>query len=210
MFDVQEDGISLGYTLSKNTVRSRVTLPPSGQIQVLIWEKTAWKVQAQFPISTCDFYGYCGPFTVCEKNDPVSVCKCLNNFHPKSHNEWSVGNWTGGCVRNKTLSCDKGDGFLRVEGIKLPDHAVTMRNKSVSECEKECFTNCSCTAYAYQNVPYEATIVCLNWFRELVDIEIHNIYNAHDLYVRVHNSKLGWYIYFSLSIAMFNRLFSKL
>ncbi|PWA75328.1 Apple-like protein [Artemisia annua] len=138
-FDVKEDGVSLVYTLSKNTVRSRVTLSPSGQIQVLIWEQTAWKVQSQVPISTCDFYGYCGPFTVCEKNDPVSVYKCLNNFYPKSHNEWSVGNWT---------------------------------------------------AYAYQNVPYEVTIVCLNWFRELVGIERHNVYNVRDLYVRIHNSKL--------------------
>ncbi|PWA63329.1 S-locus glycoprotein domain-containing protein [Artemisia annua] len=50
-----------------------ITLSPSRQIQVLIWEQTAWKVQSQVPISTCDFYGYCGPFTVCEKNDPVSV-----------------------------------------------------------------------------------------------------------------------------------------
>lgn len=190
-FVVQDDDeVYLVYSMSTNTVTSRFTLAPSGRIQLLIWVQTAWIVLWQVPLDTCDFYGYCGPFTICQKNVSMPVCNCLNSFQPKSHNAWNVGNWTGGCVRNNTLSCDNGDGFMKYEGIKLPDHAVTMRNKSIIECELQCFKNCSCTAYAYENVTNEVTIVCLNWFTELVDIR-NNSFTNRVLYVRVHNIKLG-------------------
>ncbi|GJY95034.1 G-type lectin S-receptor-like serine/threonine-protein kinase B120 [Tanacetum coccineum] len=188
-FVVEDDGeVYLVYSMSTNTVRSRFTLAPSGRIQLLIWVQTAWIVLWQEPLDTCDFYGYCGPFTFCQKNVSIPVCNCLNGFQPKSHNAWNVGNWTGGCVRNNTLSCDNGDGFVKYEGIKLPDHAVTMRSQSISECELECFKNCSCTAYAYENVTDEVTIVCLNWFRELVDLQTY-VFNGRHIYVRVHSSK---------------------
>lgn len=191
-FVVQEDDVYLVSSISTNTVRTRFTLAPSGRIQLLVWVQTTWVVLWQTPLYTCDFYGYCGPFTICQKSESIPVCKCMTGFDPKSHNEWSVGNWTGGCVRNKTLSCDNGDTFLKFEGMKLPDHAVTVRNKakSVGDCEFECFKNCSCTAYAYENVTDEVTIVCLNWFRELVDIT-RNVSIGHNIYVRVHNSEMG-------------------
>ncbi|GJV40752.1 G-type lectin S-receptor-like serine/threonine-protein kinase [Tanacetum coccineum] len=188
-FVVEDDGeVYLVYSMSTNTVRSRFTLALSGRIQLLIWVQTAWIVLWQEPLDTCDFYGYCGPFTFCQKNVSIPVCNCLNGFQPKSHNAWNVGNWTGGCVRNNTLSCDNGDGFVKYEGIKLPDHAVTIRSQSISECELECFKNCSCTAYAYENVTDEVTIVCLNWFRELVDLQTY-VFNGRHIYVRVHSSK---------------------
>nr|GEU35434.1 G-type lectin S-receptor-like serine/threonine-protein kinase At4g27290 [Tanacetum cinerariifolium] len=190
-FVVEDDGeVYLVYSMSTNTVRSRFTLAPSGRIQLLIWVQTAWIILWQEPLDTCDFYGYCGPFTFCQKNVSIPVCNCINGFQPKSHNAWNVGNWTGGCVRNNTLSCDNGDGFVKYEGIKLPDHAVTMRSQSISECELECFKNCSCTAYAYENVTDEVTIVCLNWFRDIVDLQT-SVVVSRDLYVRVHNPNLG-------------------
>lgn len=46
------------------------------------------------------------------------ICRCLKGFVPKSSDEWSKGNWTGGCVRRTELLCDektsdrrKNDGF---------------------------------------------------------------------------------------------------
>ncbi|CAH1414467.1 unnamed protein product [Lactuca virosa] len=75
------------------------------------------------------------------------------------------------------------------EGVKLPDHAVSIGKMSFNDCESGCFSNCSCTAYAYENVTNELTIICLNWFRELVDISNNNTF-GQNLYVRVHSSQL--------------------
>nr|XP_043639775.1 G-type lectin S-receptor-like serine/threonine-protein kinase At4g27290 [Erigeron canadensis] len=189
-FVVEEDEVYLVSSVSTNSVRTRFTLVPDGRIQLLVWVQTAWVVLWQAPLATCDFYGYCGPFTICHKNKSYPVCTCMTGFEPKSRNEWNVGNWTGGCVRNTELRCDNGDRFLKFEGMKLPDHSVTVINKtkSVSDCELECFRNCSCTAYAYENVTYEGTKFCLNWFRELVDTTDNDTL-GYNLYVRVHNSK---------------------
>ncbi|KVF96799.1 Apple-like protein [Cynara cardunculus var. scolymus] len=167
---VEEDEIYLVSSISTSSISTRFTLVPSGRIELLVWVKTRWMVLWQAPLGKCDFYSHCGPFTICQKNESIPLCKCLTGFQPKSHNEWIVGNWTGGCVRNKTLRCDKGDRFLKFEKMKLPDHAVIVGNGSVSDCEHKCFQNCSCTAYAYANVTDLTIVVCLNWFRELVDI----------------------------------------
>ncbi|CAH1429190.1 unnamed protein product [Lactuca virosa] len=152
--------------------------------------KTTWNFVWQSPRATCDFYGYCGPFTVCSKtNESIPACKCMTGFQPKSHNEWSEGNWTGGCVRIKALSCDTGDVFSVYEGVKLPDHAVSIGKISLSDCESGCFSNCSCIAYAYENVTNELTIICLNWFRDLVDTSSDD-FTLHNLYVRFRSSPL--------------------
>ncbi|KAI3812201.1 hypothetical protein L1987_16908 [Smallanthus sonchifolius] len=173
-FLIEDDEVYFVYSMSSNLVRSRFTLVPNGRIQLTVWVKTTWLVLFQIPVVTCDLYNYCGPFATCQKDESISPCKCLTGFDPKSPKEWSSGNWTGGCVRNKPLRCDKGDKFLKYEGMKLPDYAVNTGNKSVIECADECFKNCSCLAYAYENVTYEVTIVCLNWFRELVDISTNS------------------------------------
>ncbi|KAJ9550014.1 hypothetical protein OSB04_022557 [Centaurea solstitialis] len=186
---VEEDEVYLVSSISSNSIRMRYTLAPSGRIELLAWMKTKWMVLWQGPLANCDFYSHCGPFTICQKNESTALCKCLTGFQPKSHNEWIVGNWTGGCVRSMRLGCDKGDGFLKFENMKLPDHAVSIGNGSVSDCEQKCFQNCSCTAYAYANVTDLKIVVCLNWFRELVDI-VNNYGTGRDLYVRVHKSKM--------------------
>ncbi|KAM5552910.1 hypothetical protein ABKV19_025239, partial [Rosa sericea] len=69
----------------------------------------------------CDNYGACGPFGVCKPSESP-ICKCLKGFIPKSNEEWSKGNWTGGCVRRTNL---------------------------FEDCEIQCLSNCSCLAYAF-------------------------------------------------------------
>ncbi|KAK9052018.1 hypothetical protein SSX86_028646 [Deinandra increscens subsp. villosa] len=190
-FTIDDDEVYAEYSTSSNLVKTRFTLDPSGQIQLTVWVKTTWLVLFQSPLVKCDLYIYCGPYTSCQKDGSISPCKCLTGFDPKSPKEWSSGNGTGGCVRNKPLRCDTGDKFIKYEGMKLPDFAVNTGNKTVIDCETECFKNCSCLAYAYENVTYEVTIVCLNWFRELVDIST-NSSTGHDLFVRVHNSETAY------------------
>ncbi|KAI7744511.1 LOW QUALITY PROTEIN: hypothetical protein M8C21_006204, partial [Ambrosia artemisiifolia] len=189
-FVIEDDEVYIVYSASLNSLSTRFTLAPNGQIQLTVWVKSEWLILFMSPLVTCDHYSYCGPFTTCKVDESVP-CKCLTGFDPKLPNEWSSGNWTGGCVRNKLLRCDKGDKFIKFEGMKLPDYAVNKGNKSVIDCETECTKNCSCLAYAYENTTYGDATVCLNWFRELVDASVTKTSPPHDLFVRVHSSELA-------------------
>ena len=42
-----------------------------------------------------------------------------------------------------------GDGFLKLEGLKLPDFADFLSDLTSEECEERYLTNCSCVAYSY-------------------------------------------------------------
>ncbi|KAI5331029.1 hypothetical protein L3X38_021155 [Prunus dulcis] len=109
---------------------------------------------------------------------PTSICKCLKGFVPNSHEEWSKGNRTGGCVRQTKLSCEsntnksvtlrgKGDGFSKMVGLKVPDfHEYITSSSDAEECKIQCRNNCSCLAYAYVN-----NIGCLAWSKDLIDIQ---------------------------------------
>ncbi|XP_028066155.1 G-type lectin S-receptor-like serine/threonine-protein kinase At1g61370 [Camellia sinensis] len=71
------------------------------------------------------------------------ICECLKGFVPKSTEDWSKGNWTGGCVRRTELLCQKNisrlangtaqnDGFWKLSGLKLPDHFEYLFNQDYS------------------------------------------------------------------------------
>ncbi|CAN4103418.1 unnamed protein product [Withania somnifera] len=53
---------------------------------------------------------------------------------------------------------------------------------TIKECETECISNCSCSAYAYSNS------TCLIWFGDLLDLS-HNYAAGRVLNVRVHGSE---------------------
>ncbi|THG17571.1 hypothetical protein TEA_004959 [Camellia sinensis var. sinensis] len=72
------------------------------------------------------------------------ICECLKGFVPKSTEDWSKGNWTGGCVRRTELLCQKNisrlangtaqnDGFWKLSGLKLPDHFEYLFNQDYSD-----------------------------------------------------------------------------
>lgn len=82
------------------------------------------------------------------------------------------------------------DGFSKISKLKLPDQAVLLENKSMSECESKCLQNCSCTAYAYANVTQGNNIRCLTWFGDLMDL-VENQTFGQDVYIRIHGSQLG-------------------
>ncbi|KAL5731637.1 non-specific serine/threonine protein kinase [Ranunculus cassubicifolius] len=124
---------------------------------------------------------------------------CLKGFVPKSNEEWSNRNWTGGCVRRTNLSCGsktnetvsskgKEDGFLKVARFKVPDfHKFTtiLDVNKFTDCKSQCLANCSCLANAYID-----KIGCLTWAKDLVDMQQFPDVGA-DLYVRVAHSELG-------------------
>ncbi|KAL5715891.1 non-specific serine/threonine protein kinase [Ranunculus cassubicifolius] len=156
-----------------------------------------WEHNWESSETQCDEYGACGPFGVCTPwHNPI--CKCLKGFIPKSNEEWSNGNWTGGCVRRTNLSCGtdttqtvsskrKEDGFLKVGRLKVPDFhkfTTTLEVDKFTDCKIQCLNNCSCLAYAFVD-----NIGCLTWSKDLVDMQQFQSVGA-DLYVRVAHSEL--------------------
>ncbi|WOL03449.1 hypothetical protein Cni_G12169 [Canna indica] len=199
-----EGGISTIFGVSDPSYYIRYTLNYSGQVQVSSWDYSSksWQYYASAPIN-CERYGWCGQFAYCDATASVSTCKCLEGFEPKVDSDWSAGNFSGGCIRKKALQCGNGDGFLRVQGMKLPDHFVFLRNKNISECRSECMGNCSCIAYSYSDLTMlnstgNGTISrCLVWLEELIDTELLRS-GGEDLYLRLMDLNLGMFLSFLL------------
>ncbi|XP_062013315.1 G-type lectin S-receptor-like serine/threonine-protein kinase At1g61370 isoform X2 [Rosa rugosa] len=156
-----------------------------------------WYYDWQSSENPCNNYGACGPFGVCKASESP-ICKCLKGFIPKSNEEWSKRNWTGGCVRRINLSCEthtnesvssKGkDGFLKMERLKVPDfheYLTSVVLDKFEDCKIKCLNNCSCLAYAYVD-----NIGCLVWSKDLIDIQQFPSL-GEDLYVRLARSELG-------------------
>ncbi|XP_028966254.1 G-type lectin S-receptor-like serine/threonine-protein kinase At1g61550 isoform X2 [Malus domestica] len=148
--------------------------------------------------SSCDKYAACGPFGICKRSESPTtpICKCLKGFAPKSHEEWSKGNRTGGCVRQTKLVCETNtnqsvasrkteDGFLKMVRLKVPDFHEYITSLDAQECRTHCLKNCSCLAYAHVN-----NIGCLVWSKDLIDMQ-EFAYGGEDLFVRLDRSELG-------------------
>ena len=167
-----------------------------------------WNLAKLVPKDECDNYGRCGPYGICDPAGlPESECTCLPGFEPRSDRDWHVGDWSRGCVRRRPLDCGKGDGFLRLARVKLPD---TSRSRveaglSLKACEDECLKDCSCTAYASANISGEGK-GCVMWGGDLIDLKVYSD-GGQDFYTRVDASELGMSSY---HLSMFNMKFLKL
>ncbi|WCJ42967.1 G-type lectin S-receptor-like serine/threonine-protein kinase At1g61390 [Euphorbia peplus] len=191
----------LSVSLLVNCTYSTFTLSSWGSLQFLCWVKErGWYTRWAAPIAPCEVYGACGTFGVCERYAPTLTCKCMQGFVPRSVEEWENGNWTGGCVRRIELGCASGstsntsnnvtqggnqDGFLKLSGLRLPDHSEFIKVNDANACALRCGNNCSCSGYAYAD-----GIGCLIWAGELVDM--HNLpMGGQDLFLRLASSELS-------------------
>ncbi|KAG6420664.1 hypothetical protein SASPL_117200 [Salvia splendens] len=136
-----------------------------GSLEQKFWsdEKKGWSTGWSSTRNECDMYGKCGPFGSCNAQDKP-ICSCFRGFVPTSNSEWEAGNWTSGCTRKTHLQCEQ-DGFVKLEGLKLPDH-FQLFSLSEGECRDTCLTNCSCIAYAVS-----PGIGCLHWTHNLTDTQ---------------------------------------
>ncbi|KAL5972605.1 hypothetical protein ACLOJK_039410 [Asimina triloba] len=187
------DGIYYFYNLNNDSVRSRLMVETSGQLQRLAWAEGTgkWKLFWQAPTDQCDKYALCGAFSVCEVSS-VQTCECLQGFRPRQPQEWSLRDWAAGCVRRGELGCGKGDGFRKMENVKLPDGTAARLVRGLSslrECRDECLKNCSCSAYAGADIDKWAGN-CLIWEGEFTDLKQYTD-AAMDLYVRSAASEIG-------------------
>nr|XP_011460347.1 PREDICTED: LOW QUALITY PROTEIN: G-type lectin S-receptor-like serine/threonine-protein kinase SD1-29 [Fragaria vesca subsp. vesca] len=203
MDDRYQSGFSLDDNVIQGTKYFSYSLSDSGASYLAISSQgisnlrlsdsgNKWYLNWEAPSNPCDSYGTCGPFGVCKASES-HTCKCLKGFVPKSNEEWSKGNWTGGCVRRTNLFCEtksSNDGFWKMVRVKVPDsHEFVVTSldaeNSSDDCKIRCLKNCSCLAYAFVS-----NIGCLVWSKDLLDIqEFSN--GGQDLYIRIAHSEIG-------------------
>ncbi|KAJ1294876.1 hypothetical protein BS78_01G179900 [Paspalum vaginatum] len=183
--------ISFGVIGDSSSSAVKIKMDYSGKLKFLIWESnmSEWNILVAEPNHKCSTYGYCGPFGYCDYTEPIAACKCIDGFEPISNTNMSDGRSLEGCRRKEALRCDRGNSFLTLTDMKIPDKFVYVKNRSFDECTVECARNCSCTAYAYANM--NTTDIngdetrCLLWMGDLIDTQ--KLIGEENLYIRVNN-----------------------
>ncbi|KAK7327995.1 hypothetical protein VNO77_22089 [Canavalia gladiata] len=193
----EDDGTSyVTFSYANDSLLAMYVLTWQGKLQRKDWvdEKKQWQVGWNAPTSECDVYGVCGAFGICgSQSSPI--CSCLKGFEPRNREEWNTQNWTGGCVRRTTLQCESAksvngsvnrqeDDFLKLQLVKVPDHAEWSWVKTQDTCRSQCLNNCTCIAYSYDD-----GIGCMTWSVNLIDIQQFSN-GGIDLYIRLAKSDL--------------------
>ncbi|XP_020541039.1 G-type lectin S-receptor-like serine/threonine-protein kinase RKS1 isoform X1 [Jatropha curcas] len=187
-----EDETYYFYSMFDDSFFLRSMIWDSGLIKVLRLHKSEdqWKEMWSAPEYRCDLYGKCGASSKCAPSNPDKFeCSCLPGYAPKYPRDWQLRDASGGCVRKRedpSLLCGHGEGFVKVENVKLPDTSIAVwvdLKTSHMGCEQECKKNCSCSAYASIDVAGKGS-GCLAWYGQLWDTVDH-VYEPYDLYVRV-------------------------
>jgi hypothetical protein len=203
VFVNNQDEISITYIIDDPSIMTRVVLDNTGLIQKLMWDDGVhqWKELWSAPKYRCDTYGQCGSNSKCSPDNINRFeCMCLPGYDPKSPREWNLRDGSEGCVKKKLgLSmCRNGEGFVKVESLKVPDSSFDAAwigmSMSSSECEQACLMNCSCTAFTSLNIDGKGT-GCLAWYGELRDI-LEYTDEGLDLNVRVDATELGSLLHF--------------
>lgn len=192
-----QNELSFMYGTKNRSFFSRVVIGPSGLLQLLIWHDRdgRWEQLFSFPKDQCDYYRACGPNSNCNPDHIGQFeCTCLPGFEPRSQEDWFRRDGSGGCVRIPGVStCRRGEGFVKMAAVKIPDTSKAHVDMSLSleDCEQECFKNCSCTAYASANSSSWGGIGCLAWYDDdLLDTRTVSDY-GQDLHIRVDAVTLG-------------------
>lgn len=193
-FVSNKEEIYYTYSLANDSVLSINVINETGTLSGYVWVEGGqnWRTCRYLPNEICDNYGLCGPYGNCVTTQS-QVCQCLKGFNPKSPQKWYSSDWTEGCVRNTPLICngtDKG-GFLKFEGLKVPDTTHTWLDESIGleECRVNCLNNCSCMAYTNSDIRNGGS-GCVMWFGDLIDMRQFQT-GKQDLYIRMAASELG-------------------
>ncbi|XP_028804424.1 G-type lectin S-receptor-like serine/threonine-protein kinase At1g11330 [Neltuma alba] len=178
----EDDGTSyITYDKGDQSYFGRLKLNSDGKLKIVGWVNKTEYGPWIFQDSKCDVYGYCMNFGICNRQNST-ICSCFSGFEPKKPKEWNTNSWTNGCVRKTPLQC-KGDGFLKLQNMKVPDFAKRS-DLEEANCRTRCLENCSCLGYAYD--PY---IQCLSWSDRLIDMQRFPL-GGVNLYIRLANSEL--------------------
>ncbi|CAM8975137.1 unnamed protein product [Rhodiola kirilowii] len=186
------------YTISNPKTLFRFLITDDGIEELLVWDNGSqkWDIAQSQPDTECDFYNKCGKFATCghrHRHRGSSKCSCLKGFEPEDEEEWSKGNWSGGCKRSTPLQCDgnssMSDGFFEMRNVKLPDFADSVQGLLGNEndaCKEKCLMNCSCKAYVMTS-----GLGCFLWTQDFVDIRQFSDASGKTLHVRLAASELA-------------------
>ncbi|KAK0602917.1 hypothetical protein LWI29_038228 [Acer saccharum] len=192
-FVENEDELYYGFKMIDKSMLSMVVLNKTRDLlELLTWSETTqnWNVYSYVPRDPCDSYGLCGAYGNCITTQ-LPMCQCLEGLKPKST---GYRDWSEGCVRNKALNYSKLDGFIKFNGLKLPDATNSSVNKSMNleQCRVKCLENTSCMAYSNLDIRGGGS-GCAMWFGDLIDIkQLSN--DVQDLFIRMSASELGIYL----------------
>nr|VUE13614.1 At421380-like [Capsella grandiflora] len=185
-FTTSSEEVTYSFRVTKSDVYSRVSLSSMGVLQRFTWIETAqtWNLFWYAPKDQCDEYKECGAYGYCDSNTSP-VCNCIKGFKPRNPQVWGLRDGSDGCVRKTLLTCGGGDGFARLEKMKLPDTTAASvdRGIGVKECEQKCLKDCNCTAFANTDIRGGGS-GCVIWTGELLDIRNY-AKGGQDLYVRL-------------------------
>ncbi|MFS7985699.1 putative non-specific serine/threonine protein kinase [Helianthus anomalus] len=85
-----------------------------------------WEIYVTGQMDSCDRYGLCGAYGICNINDSPP-CGCLRGLESRFPEEWRRADWDNRCVRKVELDCAAGgDGFVKQSGVKVPDTRVKL------------------------------------------------------------------------------------
>jgi Protein kinase domain/D-mannose binding lectin/PAN-like domain len=132
----------------------------------------------------------CGPFGLCISNFGSGnySCQCPYGFRPTSSEEFSVQNYSAGCVRNVSLNCttqsiisSNNYTFHQLDNLlQWPYDRRHMSALSKEKCENACLRNCSCTGFAWRPG------YCYPLYGELWDIIISDdVQIGESIYIRL-------------------------
>ncbi|KAK3032640.1 hypothetical protein RJ639_036600 [Escallonia herrerae] len=188
MFVSNADEFYIGFEGLDKSILYRFVVSPWGNIEFLKWKNhtNEWIQILTLNKDSCDRYGSCGPYGICNNDDPS--CRCLQGFAPSSPQDWTRLDCTGGCKRKHKLNCSDADGFVKYEELKLPDNSTVWKNLSPAECVEKCLMECACMAYTNLDV-YGNGSQCVVWLADLVDIRILRD-GGHELYIRMGRKEL--------------------
>ncbi|XP_073264943.1 G-type lectin S-receptor-like serine/threonine-protein kinase At1g11330 isoform X3 [Populus alba] len=164
LVDDGEGTIDLTFSYANQSFLSSFVLTSQGQLEQTRWEHgmedriVLWSV----PMFDCEFYARCGPFGSCNAQ-ASPICSCLRGFEPNNPEEWYRGNWTSGCIRRKSLQCER------------------VKSGSEAAGKNDVFLK---LAYAYNS-----GIGCMSWIGDLIDVQEFPTGGA-DLYIRMAYSEL--------------------
>lgn len=186
----------LTSSLYSNT---RLVMTYWGQLQYLKMDSMKmWLMVWVEPRDRCSVFNACGNFGSCNSKYD-SMCKCLPGFRPNSVENWSAGDFSGGCSR-KTNVCSedaKSDTFLSLRMMKVGNPDAQFNAKNEEECKLECLNNCQCYAYSYeeyekarQGDSVDPNAICWIWSQDLNNLE-EEYEGGCDLHVRVAFSDIG-------------------
>ncbi|KAG6385143.1 hypothetical protein SASPL_153971 [Salvia splendens] len=159
------------YTIRDPSIISRQIVDVTGQVKQLMWMGNDWNVYWSEP-KQCEVPAYCGEFGVCTEPS-FPVCNCLEGFKHRFEDEWELNDFSAGCVRENALECGNADRrkdeFMMSPDMGLPQYSRLLSVESRGECESACSSDCSCTAYAYDEgrcTLWDGGILNLQWVGE--------------------------------------------